>query len=448
MEFYRSTVLNTATEPLAVASGLAASGLFDTYVVYESPDAWSVAGGVAAEVVLKPHSVRCTKHGVTTERPWEGDPLAQVRAFLDGLDLADWRAYGWSAFELAYAVAGRPVANDVLLHLVVPRTEVRLTGKAAHVRGLDAEEIDAVRKFVVELESEPDIVVRPVSVDLEVGAEDYRVAVGEVVDRIRAGELQKAVVSRAVPAPADVDFPASYVVGRRANTPARSFLLNMGGLQALGFSPETVVEVGIDGRVSSQPLAGTRALTGDPEEDRRLRERLLADPKELHEHAISVKVAVDELAGPCKPETVVVEEYMVVKERGSVQHLASRVVGRMPEGASPWDAFAAVFPAVTASGVPKHAAYESICAHEPTERGLYAGTVMTVARDGSMDAALALRSVFRRDGATWLRAGAGIVEHSVPDRELEETREKLRCVADRLVARATGTGGDDATRDA
>ncbi|MEU8521776.1 salicylate synthase [Streptomyces sp. NBC_01216] len=446
MESYQSDVVNTAAEPLTVATGLAASGLFDTYVVYEGPDGWSVAGGVAAEVVLGPHSVRWTRHGVTTERPWQGDPLAQVRAFLDGLDLDDWRAYGWSAFELAYAVAGRPVDNDVLLHLVVPRTEIRLTGTAAHVRSLDGEELSAVRKFVVELESEPDIFVRPVPVDLEVGAEEYRAAVGQVVDRIRAGHLQKAVVSRAVPVPEGIDFPASYLVGRRANTPARSYLLRMGGLRALGFSPETVVEVGTDGRVSSQPLAGTRALTGDAEEDRRLKERLLADPKELHEHAISVKVAVDELAGPCKPETVVVEEYMVVKERGSVQHLASRVVGRMPEGAGPWDAFAAVFPAVTASGVPKHAAYESICAHEPTERGLYAGTVMTVARDGSMDAALALRSVFHRDGETWLRAGAGIVEHSVPERELEETREKLRCVADRLVARESGPGGDDAVR--
>ncbi|MDX3525581.1 salicylate synthase [Streptomyces sp. ID05-39B] len=419
---------------MVAATGLVASGLFSTYVVYESADGWSVAGGIAAEVILKPDTVRCTKDGVTVERPWQGDPLAQVREFLEGLELADWRAYGWSAFELAYAVAGRPVGDDVLLHLVVPRTETRLSGNHALVRGLDPQEMALVEKTLTGLEPEEDTRYRPVVVDVEVGADAYRASVDTVLARIRAGELQKAVVSRTVPVTSDIDLPASYLAGRRANTPARSYLLNMGGLQALGFSPETVVEVEAGGAVSSQPLAGTRALTGDADEDRRLRENLLADPKELHEHAISVKVAVDELAGPCKPETVVVQEYMVIKERGSVQHLASRVVGRMLREASPWTAFAAVFPAVTASGVPKHSAYDAIAAVEPRHRGLYAGTVMTVAQDGSMDAALALRSVFRRNGETWLQAGAGIVEQSVPERELEETREKLRCVAGSLLA--------------
>ncbi|MGW0555819.1 salicylate synthase [Streptomyces sp. NPDC002926] len=432
--------MRTHVEPLVAATGLAASGLFSTYVVYEAPDGWSVAGGVAAEVLLKRDTVRCTNGVITVERPWQGDPLAQVREFLDGLELADWRAYGWTAFELAYAVAGRPVDNDVLLHLVVPRTEIRLSGNHAVLRGLDWGEMSLVETTLVGLEPDPGARDRPVAVDVEAGADAYRTSVAAVVDRIHAGEMQKAVVSRIVPVSSGVDLPASYLAGRRANTPARSYLLKMGDLQALGFSPETVVEVEPDRTVSSQPLAGTRALTGDADEDRRLRERLLSDPKELHEHAISVKVAVDELAGPCKPETVVVQEFMVVKERGSVQHLASKVVGRMPEDASPWDAFAAVFPAVTASGVPKHAAYDAISACEPRERGLYAGTVMTVARDGSMDAALALRSVFRRNGETWLQAGAGVVEHSVPERELEETREKLKCVADCLVARATEHG--------
>ncbi|USQ85701.1 salicylate synthase [Streptomyces phaeoluteigriseus] len=433
---YQKNTVPIGVEPLVAATGLVASGLFSTYVVYESADGWSVAGGVAAEVILKPDSVRCTKDGTTVERPWRGDPLTQVREFLDGLEVADWRAYGWSAFELAYAVAGRPVGNDVLLHLVVPRTEIRLSGDQAHVRGLDPQETALVEKTLTGLEPEAPTGHRPVVVDIEAGADAYRASVTTVVDRIRAGRLQKAVVSRTIPVTSDIDFPASYLAGRRANTPARSYLLNMGGLQALGFSPETVVEVEPDGTVSSQPLAGTRALTGDADEDRRLRENLLADPKELHEHAISVKVAVDELAGPCKPETVVVQEYMVIKERGSVQHLASRVVGRMPREAGPWDAFAAVFPAVTASGVPKHPAYDAISAVEPRHRGLYAGTVMTVAQDGSMDAALALRSVFRQNGETWLQAGAGIVEQSVPERELEETREKLRCVAGSLVALA------------
>jgi salicylate synthase len=235
-----------------------------------------------------------------------------------------------------------------------------------------------------------------------------------------------------VPVEDKVDLTATYVLGRRGNTPARSFLLDVGGVRAAGFSPETVVEVSADGRVETQPLAGTRALVGDAERDAAVRADLVSDPKEIVEHAIAVKEAYEELNSLCTPESVAVEDFMTVRPRGSVQHLASRLAGRLAPGRGPWDAFGTLFPAITASGVPKLAAYHSICRHEPA-RGLYSGAVLTLDSDGAMDAALVLRTVYQRDGLTWLRAGAGIVGQSTPDREFEETCEKLTSVARFLV---------------
>jgi salicylate synthetase len=438
---YRTAVVESTCEPLEIAVGLAASGLFDTSVIHEASGEWSIAGGVAAEVIVDAENIRCTRHGVTRVEPWSGEPLTEVKKFLADLPISDWTAYGWCAFDLSHAIAGMPVQEGTLLHLVVPETELRLTGSRIFLRSLESAALAAAEDMVARIAAEsapPE--PQPVPVDLEIGADDYRRNVASLVDDIRAGKLQKAILSREIPIAAEVDFPASYRRGRLANTPARSFLLDMGGLRCFGFSPETVVEVSAGRRVASQPLAGTRALTGDPQLDRKLREDLLSDPKELYEHAISVKVAVDELVGPCEPESVVVQEYMSVKERGSVQHLASRVVGKLPEGASPWEAFAAVFPAVTASGVPKNAAYQAISRYERNRRGPYAGAVLKVGEDGAMDAALVLRSVYAQDGRTWLRAGAGIVGQSHPDRELEETREKLRCVAMSLLARTEDAG--------
>ncbi|CAM5420773.1 Putative salicylate synthase OS=Streptomyces glaucescens OX=1907 GN=SGLAU_04415 PE=4 SV=1 [Streptomyces glaucescens] len=442
---YRTATVETRREPLDIATGLASSGIWDTFVVYEDPDGWSIAGGIAAEVLLTPRCIRTTRDGVVTEDRWNGNPLDRIQEFLAGLPIADWSAYGWCAFELAPLLAGTAAPRDgVLAHLVVPETEVRLSGGRAVIRSLRGAALATAEEAVTHAEAPAGGTGRPVRVDLEADAGDYLRHVASLVRDIRAGLLQKAVISRVVPVPEEIDFPASFAAGRRANSPTRSFLLSMGGLRAFGFSPETVVEVDPERRVASQPLAGTRALTGDSELNRKLREDLLADPKELHEHAISVKVAVDELAGPCEPETVAVTEFMTVKERGTVQHLASKVVGRMPEGAGPWQAFAAVFPAVTASGVPKPAAYEAISRYESQARGPYAGAVMKVTQDGTMDAALVLRSAYARDGRTWLRAGAGVVEQSRAERELEETREKLMSVSRSLVARtaepADGTG--------
>lgn len=84
--------------------------------------------------------------------------------------------------------------------------------------------------------------------------------------------------------------------------------------------------------------------------------------------------------------------------------------------------------------MPKDAAYASIRTHEAKARGLYSGAVLTVDQDGAMDAALVLRAVYRQNGTTWLQAGAGIVGQSRPEREFEETCEKLDSVARFLVS--------------
>ncbi len=264
------------------------------------------------------------------------------------------------------------------------------------------------------------------------GTAAYGGVVVRTIEDIRAGLLEKAVVSRKVPLPTApaVDFAATYLAGRRSNTPARSYLLDLGGYRAAGFSPETVLEVAENGRVSTQPLAGTRAHGLDPAENDRRRAELLSDPKEIHEHVVSVRLAWEEMAAVCRPGSVVAEEFMTVRPRGSVQHLASRLAGRLREDAGPWDAFASLFPAITATGVSKRDALHALARrHEDGPRGLYGGAVFRGSTAGALDAALVLRTLIGDGDETWLRAGAGVTAQSSPDRETEETCEKLRSVA-------------------
>jgi anthranilate synthase component 1/salicylate synthetase len=347
----------------------------------------------------------------------------------------EWRAYGWAGFELAYACAGLDLtSDDTLLHLIIPQVEVHLDAERTVVRSTDAGALHRVRELLIA----PVVpkVYQPSPIDVEsIGCEDYRNAVAAAVREIRDRRMQKVILSRVVPVPHPVDLVGSYIAGRRRNTPSRSFLLSVGGLRAAGFSPEIVMQVDENGRVRTQPLAGTRAMAECAEEDQRLRTDLMQDTKEIFEHAVSVKACWDELVELCEPRSVVVDDFMTVKQRGTVQHLASSVSGQLSPGHGPWPAFATLFPAVTASGVPKRAAYGCIRRHEPQVRGLYSGAVLTVEHNGALDAALVLRTIFQQDGKTWLRAGAGIVEQSRPDREFQETCEKLRSVALHLVAR-------------
>ncbi|MER5705882.1 salicylate synthase [Micromonospora sp. NPDC002296] len=448
---YESFEAEASASPLLSAAGLVRSGVFDRYMVYEKHGGFTVAGGIEAELIADRDGVRFVRDGVERAVPWNDRGLTLVAELLAGLPMADWRVYGWAAFELSYLLAGDAAAagDGRLLHLVVPTVEVTFGADRVTGRGLAGDlrdrVVDLLRSGTAVAEEGYARNVRPMDVaGSGPDAGRYQEAVAGAVWDIQRGRLQKVILSRVLPVEFEIDLLATWVAGRRGNNPARSFLFDLGGLRGGGFSPEIVLEVRPDGVVSTQPLAGTRAATGAADVDDRHRAELLSDAKEIFEHATSVKAAVDELSRFCVPDSVGVYGFMTVKHRGSVQHLGSMVTGSLAAGWTGWDAMAVLFPAITASGIPKRPAYEAIRRYEPEPRGLYAGAVLTAGADGSLDAALVLRSVYQQDGRTWLRAGAGIVEQSRPGREYEETCEKLRSVADHLVpgpvAQLAGSG--------
>lgn len=430
MKCYREARLEGSFDPIAVVSSLTGSGLLTQHVVYERDKCWYVGANPLSEVIVDPRYVRSTVDGNDITEPWSGTPWRQVQAALRRAPLADWTAYGWAAFELASQPGG--ASSEPLAHLIVPGVELRITEHHITIRSVDQAMLDSVQTVV---QAAAPLHVRSSSmVDIHVGRESYLSNVAYAVEQIQQGHLQKVIISRCVPVPFKVDMCATYVLGRSGNTPARSFLLDLGGWQAAGFSPETVVEVHPGGVVSTQPLAGTRALTGDKETDAALRAALLTDPKEIFEHAASVKLAFEELETIGSPASTQVSEFLAIKPRGSVQHLASRVNTTLDESHDTWDAMGAVFPSITASGIPKAPAYKLITGLESEPRGLYSGAVLRTTSDGLLDAALVLRSIYQRDGRTWLRAGAGVVASSRPEREYEETCEKLRSVSRYVVA--------------
>jgi salicylate synthase len=440
---YFETQIPLTDEPITVATRLAASGLHESYVVYETGGTWSYAGGVRAELTLdRTGAVLKHEHQADVVQPWTGKPLRQISELLEAVKVPGWRAYGGATFELSYAKDGDldHVSDNRLLHLVVPKAEVRIAAGSAHLRAADQDTLSALIGAITVEDTAQIAAPKPLDVR-GLGVEQYQTSVQNAVDSINAGDLHKVILSRVVDVEYDVDLVATYRAGREGNNPARSFLLNLGGIEATGFSPEIVVQVSADGRVVSQPLAGTRALTPDLLQNEKLRNDLFGSAKEVYEHAISVKVGTDELTDVCLPGSIEVPEFMAIKERGTCQHLASRVAGKLADGFATWDAFGAVFPAVTASGVPKAPAYHAIRSFEAESRGLYSGAVLTVDHTGEMDAALVLRSAYRQDGRTWLRAGAGIVGQSSPEREYEETCEKLDSVARFLVPAVSVVGG-------
>ncbi|WP_026119543.1 salicylate synthase [Nocardiopsis ganjiahuensis] len=431
---YTSALVITGDNPDELMTRLVQTVATEDYVLYENPPLWSLAVGRIAEVVLTPtHAIYRDAEGEHVV-PREEQLLAEVPRLLERVPVDDWRAYGIAGFDLPHTTAtqaGEFSDDEPLLHLMVPRLEVSITDGTATVRGVDTAEVEAVAGAVQRTEPRQHPNPSPVDVSQDEG-NAYQKAVEEVQARMRSEGLQKVVLSRAVPIGADVDVPATFLLGRRHNTPARSFMVRINGSEAAGFSPEIIVNVSADRQVTTQPLAGTRPYRAhDAEHSARLRQELLDDPKEVCEHALAVRNSLRDMAACCEPDSPAVKDFMTVENRGSVQHIASRVIGTLDQRLSPWDALISLFP--TLIGAPRPQAHAMIREFETTPRGLYGGAVLVADASGSLDAALVIRSLFQEQGRAWLQAGAGIGLESRPDREFEETCEKMRSVSSHIV---------------
>ncbi len=268
----------------------------------------------------------------------------------------------------------------------------------------------------------------------------YEDGVERVREHIRAGDAFQVVLAQRFELPTEVEALDLYRVLRATNPSPYMYLLRFAGRESpfdvVGSSPEALVTV-TGHQAVVHPPAGTRPRGATEEEDLRLAEGLLADPKERAEHVMLVDLARNDLGRVCVPGTVEVPDFMRVEYYSHVMHLVSTVSGEVSPDRDALDVFDATFPAGTVSGAPKPRAMEIIESLEPTRRALYAGTVGYVDAGGDMDMAIAIRTAVLHQGRAWVQAGAGIVADSDAATEEAETRHKARAV---LSAIATAEG--------
>lgn len=292
----------------------------------------------------------------------------------------------------------------------------------------------------------------------------FQDGVRSAIERIRSGELAKAVLSRDV----TVDVPGGVRVVPTLHALAARYtdcwVYSVDGI--IGATPEMLIEAH-DGIARARVLAGTldRANHG---EDGAF--ELANDQKQLEEHQYAIDSLVEEL------EPFVTELHSpaapFVLTLPNVWHLASDVRARIGSAeAGPYsvlDLLRAVHPTAAVCGTPRLLAGRIIRDIEQVDRGAYAGPVGWVDARGNGEFGIALRcgvlegygpesptaahvgnntfptevTLTRGDDADGgagdggaakrvperirLWAGCGIVADSEPAAELQETWAKMR----------------------
>jgi anthranilate synthase component 1 len=413
-------------------------------------------------VGIRPRAVLRWSDGVLTETGEDereaADPYAAVAerlgrfrlAPVEGLPPFAGGAVGFFGYDLVRTVEplGEPNADplglpdlalmitDVLL--VFDHLRHRLTILAcafAEEGGIDAAyeraaatiaEVRARLRGAVPVPERPAL-AEPPHFASNVEREEFEAAVARIVEYVHAGDAFQVVPSQRFSAPAPVEAFSVYRGLRAVNPSPYMYFLEFGDFQIAGASPEPLVKVQ-GRRVETRPIAGTYPRGSDEEEDRRLAERLVNDPKERAEHVMLVDLGRNDLGRVCEYGSVKVDELMVVETYSHVLHIVSQVSGRLREGVGAMDVLRSALPAGTLSGAPKVRAMQIIDELEPVKRCSYGGAIGYLSWNGDLDTAIHIRTVVAKDGQIHVQTGGGTVADAKPAYEYNESVNKAKAV--------------------
>jgi len=414
--------------------------------------------GLPARTVIRvrAHLLTVETDGQVVEEYSLPDPLAFIAEFqarfkaapVAGLPRFTGGLAGYFGYETIRYIEKRlaDTRKDDVIHtpdILLMLTEElavfdNLAGKLYLITHADPLELDAYAQGHLRLQALAEQLRVPVALPVErstavaepaseFGEAEFKRAVQKAKDYIAAGDIMQVVLSQRMARPFAASPLSLYRALRSLNPSPYLFFYDFGGFHVVGSSPEILVRLEGD-NVTLRPIAGTRPRGLTREDDQRLADELLADPKECAEHLQLLDLGRNDTGRVAVTGSVRVTETMQIERYSHVMHLVSNVEGTLKPGLSAIDVLRASFPAGTVSGAPKVRAMEIIDELEPSKRGIYAGAVGYLGFNGDMDLAIAIRTAVIKDGTLFVQAGAGIVADSVPENEWAETQNKALAI--------------------
>ncbi len=192
----------------------------------------------------------------------------------------------------------------------------------------------------------------------------------------------------------------------------------------VGASPEVLFE-SKQGKATVKPISGSYPRGASIKEDREIKNQLLLDKKERKEHDQIVAAVASDLKKVCEKNSVQTVKKRQILKMQYVQHIQSKVQGKIRKEKSVVDAFFANFPPIAITGVPRRQALQAIEQVESTPRFLYGGGIGFFDGNKNCDFGILIRC-FQKTGKNKLelRVGSKISKGSKPVSEMHEIVSK------------------------
>ncbi|TGB02163.1 isochorismate synthase [Halobacillus salinus] len=259
----------------------------------------------------------------------------------------------------------------------------------------------------------------------EIDPEEWKESVLQATVDIKRGVLEKVVLARELQVKFEQPVQLEAVLKALAETQTNSYIFSFesNGEHFIGATPERLAKLEQQQLISTC-LAGTIPRGHTEEEDRKLGQELLYDPKNRQEHQFVVEM-IKEAVEACSHD-VQIPKAPVIYPLRNLQHLYTPVSATLDPGYTLLDVIERLHPTPALGGLPQKKSVEYIREYESLNRGWYAGPVGWMDDRNNGEFAVAIRSALLQGDKASLFAGCGVVEDSDPIAEYEETAVKLQ----------------------
>lgn len=368
-------------------------------VVREAPSLPFAGGWIGFFAYEAGHGLERIRHA----RAGAADmPLARFGLY-DSAAIFDHQSGAWTLMAVDWPSGSSPRRSPAAVRLAALRSQLEKARGALPDEGTPAIDRSAMRS--------------------NMSRHAYLAKVEKVKRYIEAGDVYQVNLTQRFSANVGSSPGELYRCLRRFNPSPYSAFLHWDDKAILSSSPELFLELR-GGCVLTRPIKGTRPRAGDPEIDAAYRRALCASEKDRAELNMIVDLLRNDLGRVCEFGTIRVDCAGEIEEHPTVFHRTATIRGRLDSGRTWVDLLRATFPGGSVTGVPKIRAMQIIGELEPTERGVYCGSIGTIGLDGSLSLNIAIRTMVQVGSVVHLYVGGAIVADSTPEDEYDETMAK------------------------
>ena len=255
----------------------------------------------------------------------------------------------------------------------------------------------------------------------------YLESVDKIKKHIYDGDVYQINFSQCFNADFKSDAHKLFLWQNEFNPSPYSAYLDAGDYKIVCASPELFLDVN-NGKITTCPIKGTRARTGEEIADEKNYDELVSSEKEKAELDMIIDLERNDLGRICEYGTIKVDKRRDIEKFSTVFHAVSTISGKLKKEIDFTEILKAMFPGGSITGAPKISAMKIINSLEPTRRGLYTGSIGWIDLCGNACLNIVIRTIIIKSGKAYVQVGGGIVADSEPLAEWNETLVKAKAL--------------------